>query len=166
MKQAGWLCYAYEYKLIPICNPSFNRNWRGLLNIRLRCTTALKLHGVKDCLQPFPAIPLSNRFRVRGMSPNSLRQTVSLWKRRLALGVFFDSLTTGWQTPIKENKNAAEAAFSRSLVRLSYSIFAFARKSSWNFASFCCVSCWVICGFTSSNLGNWASRTSSRRMMW
>jgi hypothetical protein len=56
MKQAGWLCYAYEYKLekqlIPIGNPSFNQTWRGLLNIRLRCTTALKLHGVKECLQP------------------------------------------------------------------------------------------------------------------
>ena len=46
-----------------------------------------------------------------------------------------------------------------------YSTLALARRSSWYFASFCCVSCWAICGLTSSNLGSCASRVSSSRMM-
>jgi len=47
----------------------------------------------------------------------------------------------------------------------AYSTLALARNSSWYLAIFCCCSCWVICGLTSSNFGNWASRTSSSRMM-
>ena len=48
---------------------------------------------------------------------------------------------------------------------IDYSILALARNSSWYLMSFCWFSCWAICGLTSSSLGAWASRTSSRRMM-